>query len=177
VLATADTDLEGNDVFYFGNAIGEAGDSELNASVNAADMLAARNNPRTVTNPALVDFPYDYNRDARVNALDMLVARNHRSHFLNGLKLIDAPAAKDAAAAKALGQPVDQAATSQEKAAACDANLEQLGNKADDLAASAGQWASVLHEFEQASSQDRQLKKESAADQAVDQLLATWPNQ
>ncbi|MBN2474271.1 MAG: hypothetical protein JXB62_06670 [Pirellulales bacterium] len=91
VLATANTGLDEPDVFYFGNAVAEAGNSTTDAKVNATDMLLARNNPRTFLNPAGIDFPYDYNRDARVNATDMLLARNNQTHFLNALKLISVP--------------------------------------------------------------------------------------
>ncbi|NIM48762.1 MAG: hypothetical protein GTO22_05810, partial [Gemmatimonadales bacterium] len=45
VLANADTGLSETDVFYFGNAIGESGNSPTDAMVNAADMLGARDNP------------------------------------------------------------------------------------------------------------------------------------
>ncbi|MBN2474798.1 MAG: lamin tail domain-containing protein [Pirellulales bacterium] len=105
VLATSNTGLADPDVFYFGNAVGEAGNSTADAKVNASDMLLARNNPRTFLNPAPIDFPYDYNRDARVNATDMLIARNNPTHFLNALRLITIPgdpaAVIDAVAGKA----------------------------------------------------------------------------
>ncbi|MBN2474800.1 MAG: hypothetical protein JXB62_09345 [Pirellulales bacterium] len=92
VLATANTGLAEPDVFYFGNAVADAGNSTTDAKVNATDMLLARNNPRTFLDPAAIDFPYDYNRDGRVNATDMLIARNNQTHFLNALKLITVPA-------------------------------------------------------------------------------------
>ncbi len=42
-------------------------------------------------NPAPLDSPYDFNRDARIDAIDMLIARANQTHFLNALKLITAP--------------------------------------------------------------------------------------
>ncbi|MBN2475302.1 MAG: aspartyl protease family protein [Pirellulales bacterium] len=96
VLPTANTGLAQPDVFYFGNAVAEAGNSTLDAKVNATDMLLARNNPRTFLAPAPVDFAYDFNRDARVNATDMLLARNNPTHFLNALRLISVPSEKSA---------------------------------------------------------------------------------
>jgi len=96
VLATANTGLAQPDIFYFGNAIGETGNSVTDARVNAIDALLARNNPRTLTDPAPIDFPYDFNRDQRVNATDMLIARNNQTHFLNALKLITVPDGKTA---------------------------------------------------------------------------------
>ncbi|MBN2475222.1 MAG: beta-propeller fold lactonase family protein [Pirellulales bacterium] len=89
VLANASTGLAEPDVFYFGNAVADAGNSPTDARVNATDMLLARNNPRTFLQPAAVDFPYDYNRDARVNATDVLLARNNQTHFLSALKLMN----------------------------------------------------------------------------------------
>jgi hypothetical protein len=88
VLATPDTGLTEPDVFYFGNAVGEAGDNPSDAKVNVTDMLLARNNPHTFLNPAAVDYAYDYNRDGRVNATDMLLARNNPTNFLNSLLLV-----------------------------------------------------------------------------------------
>ena len=78
-----------DDVFYFGNAVGEAGNQPGNTQVTATDLLLARNNPRNFLDPAGVDFPYDYNRDQRVNATDVLLARNNQTNFLTALKLID----------------------------------------------------------------------------------------
>jgi len=91
VLATANTGLSEPDVFYFGNAVGESGNSGTDARVNAIDSLLACNNPRTLIDPAPVDFPYDFNRDQRVNATDMLIVRNSQTHFLNALNLITVP--------------------------------------------------------------------------------------
>jgi len=92
LLANDQTGLDEADVFYFGNAIGEAGDSFSSALVTVADLLLARNNPRSFVDPAEIDFPYDYNRDGLVNVTDVLLARNNQSHFLSDLNLITAPA-------------------------------------------------------------------------------------
>jgi len=88
VLA-AGTGLVGDDVFYFGNAVAEAGNLASNTQVTTIDLLLARNNPRTLLNPAGIDFPYDFNRDQRVNATDVLLARNNQTSFGNALKLFD----------------------------------------------------------------------------------------
>ena len=79
------------DVFYFGNAIGETGDSTGNAFVNAMDTGGVRNNPRNFMNPAPIHDPYDFNRDRNVNALDFGIARNHATNFITALKLITTP--------------------------------------------------------------------------------------
>jgi hypothetical protein len=91
VLANADTGLAAPDVFYFGNAIGEAGNSPADARVTATDMLMARNNPRSFTDPAPINLVCDYNRDARVNATDVLIARNNQTNAANALRLIRVP--------------------------------------------------------------------------------------
>jgi len=88
LLASDNTGLEQDDVFYFGNAIGECGNSDIDAKVNAIDMLCARDNQRDFLDPADITFPYDFNRDTRVNATDMLVARNNVSNYFDALRLI-----------------------------------------------------------------------------------------
>ena len=99
VLATQSTGLDEPDVFFYGNAIGESGNSAVlpgigAAKVNAFDMLGARDNRRNFLNPAPIDFDFDYNRDKRVNAFDMLIARNNSTHFLTALRLITVPTAE-----------------------------------------------------------------------------------
>jgi len=88
VLATANTGLAADDVFYFGNAIGDSGNFAANAQVDLADEIAARNNPRTFLNPATIDTSHDYNRDQRVDLADEILARNNGTTFLTALKLI-----------------------------------------------------------------------------------------
>ena len=91
VKATNVTGLAVPDVFYFGNAIGESGDSIANAFVNATDEIRGRNNQRSFLNPASVADPYDYNRDAKVDATDHIIARNSGTTFLTALRLLRAP--------------------------------------------------------------------------------------
>ena len=77
-----------DDVFYFGNAAGETGNDPAGALVNAADVIAIRDNPRGSANPASIDNPYDINRDASVDATDMILARNSAASPLSALRLI-----------------------------------------------------------------------------------------
>jgi hypothetical protein len=91
VLANTDTGLSAADVFYFGNAIGESGNTTSNAYVNSTDELGARNNPRGVTNRAPITFRWDYNRDSLVNATDESIVRSNKTGASNGLKLITVP--------------------------------------------------------------------------------------
>ena len=81
--------LASDDVFYFGNAVAEAGNSASDARITTTDLLLARNNPRTFLNPAGVTYNFDYDRDQRVDARDVLLARNNNTSFLSALRLID----------------------------------------------------------------------------------------
>ena len=89
VLPTLHTGLASADVFYFGNAVGSAGDDPSSAAVVSADELLARSNG-TGLGVAAIDNPYDYNRDKHVNSQDQLIARNNRSG-LTPLQLISVP--------------------------------------------------------------------------------------
>ncbi|MBN2476227.1 MAG: lamin tail domain-containing protein [Pirellulales bacterium] len=161
VLATADTGLAEPDVFYFGNAVGEAGNATSDAKVNASDMLLARNNPRNFLNPAPVDFACDFNRDARVNATDMLIARNNQTHFLNALKLITVPAGKAAGSDGAL----------LEKSLLHDTVLAEAssGESVDDRTSTAK--PAWMYEFEQLGMRSGQDKKDPPTGDAVDAVF------
>ena len=65
VLATENSGLTEPDVFHFGNAIGESGNSTTDAKVNAFDMLAARDNQRQFhrSQHRSIDDFVDFNRD------------------------------------------------------------------------------------------------------------------
>jgi hypothetical protein len=88
--ADAVTNLLAPDVFYFGNAVGESGNSAASAAVDAADEIGARANG-TSAGAASITNPYDFNRDKQVDAEDQLLARANRSG-LAPLKLITVPA-------------------------------------------------------------------------------------
>ena len=81
------TGLPADDVFYFGNAVGESGNNAADAVVDLADELAVRSH-KTGFTPAPVTNPYDFNRDRRVNATDELLARYNHSGA-DPLQLID----------------------------------------------------------------------------------------
>ncbi|MBI1310043.1 choice-of-anchor D domain-containing protein [bacterium] len=88
VLPTAATGLAVADEFFFGNAVGDSGNSATNATVDTTDEIDARNNTRSFLNPAGIDFPYDYNRDKSVDTADEIIARQHVTFFQSALKLI-----------------------------------------------------------------------------------------
>ncbi|NLF25972.1 MAG: hypothetical protein GX589_10000, partial [Deltaproteobacteria bacterium] len=89
VLANANTGLQDSDVFYFGNAIGETGNSATDAIVNATDQVLARANSSSFRQVEVTNR-YDFNKDGLVNITDVLVSRANPSGF-TPLKLITAP--------------------------------------------------------------------------------------
>lgn len=100
VKATANTRLRQDDVFYFGNAIGESGLGNTQGSqrlgyfpVNVTDEIGARNHPRSSADPAPLDDAFDFNRDRLVDAADELVARQHGTTFQTALQGIAPPPA------------------------------------------------------------------------------------
>ncbi len=144
------------DVFYFGNAIGESGNSTADAKVNAYDMLAARDNQRTFLDPAPIELNYDYDRDARVDATDMLIARENRTHFLNALQLITVP---DATAAEGVND---------------EAQITDDQEASSSLVTRVSGFLNWLHELDQGIAESRRSVAGDPARQAVDRLLATW---
>lgn len=91
VRATANTGLAEDHVFYYGNAMGESGNSASDAQVDAYDMAAAQQRRLTITGPAAVDEVFDYNRDCRVDQHDTAVAQQNATHIFSALKLITTP--------------------------------------------------------------------------------------
>jgi len=92
-------------VFYFGNAMGESGNSSTDARVNVFDRLRPRLNP---ADPAGIENPFDYNRDGVVDTDDALVAKAHPTSPYNALQLISVPqqpAPMTVLAASALNNP------------------------------------------------------------------------
>ena len=85
------TYLPAEDVFYFGNAIGETGDSITNARVTPTDQIYIRNNPANLTtNPASITHAGDFNRDKRVGPTDAIICRNNGTNSSTALQLITA---------------------------------------------------------------------------------------
>jgi hypothetical protein len=84
--ANENTGLAADDVFYFGNAVGETGNSPTDAIVNEADVLAVHNH---YTASATITNPYDFNRDKKVDATDESIAQSYVSG--SPLVLITAP--------------------------------------------------------------------------------------
>ncbi|NQV23046.1 MAG: FG-GAP repeat protein, partial [Rhodopirellula sp.] len=88
VKADAVTGLASPDVFYFGNATGESGNSPTNTFVDGTDFARARDNQRNFLNRAPIDSELDYNRDSFVDGSDLAIARDHNTNFLTALRLL-----------------------------------------------------------------------------------------
>ncbi len=76
VKATPATGLASDDVFYFGNAIGETGNSPTDAMVTSADAL--RELAHVAASASVVN-PFDLNRDGKVGAADRLIVLGNLS--------------------------------------------------------------------------------------------------
>ncbi len=92
VKADGNTLLASPVVFYYGNAIGETGNSTTDAFVNAADVAGVQAHPASSFNPAGITNPYDFNRDGRVDATDVSIAQANPTTSFSALKLITVPA-------------------------------------------------------------------------------------
>ncbi|MEO1528788.1 MAG: proprotein convertase P-domain-containing protein [Planctomycetota bacterium] len=92
ILAGPETALENNDVFYFGNVVGDtgAGNTPTRIRVNAIDTALIRSNQSLAPNSVGVDNPYDINRDGRVNAIDTALVRSNQD-FAGSVAPITAP--------------------------------------------------------------------------------------
>lgn len=108
VKADTHTGLSAADIFYFGNAVGESGNSASDAIVNSADELGARTDPHSFMNPATITEVHDYNRDGRVDAADQIIARDNTTTASTALSLIATPlpANRLAAAVASKSKPV-----------------------------------------------------------------------
>jgi hypothetical protein len=90
------TGLARDDVFYFGNLVGETGDaaSPSTLAVSALDLSAVR---RALNASSPITGPTDFNRDGRTNALDLSAVRAHLNRTLP-LAAVPIPAAAPAQA-------------------------------------------------------------------------------
>ena len=91
------TGLAADDVFHFGNLVGETGDMPGAATVTANDVTRTR--ARQGGRSTLSGW-FDFNRDGRVNAIDGAQAR---SHVRRSLPMFAAPSAAPASAAASFG--------------------------------------------------------------------------
>jgi sialidase-1 len=85
----ANTGLLTSDVFYFGSAPGDSGAGDSGAfQVTSSDEVNARNNPKSLGNPATRSDVNDFNRDGLVNSNDQIIARNNTTNLGNQLRFL-----------------------------------------------------------------------------------------
>ena len=81
MLANTNTGLSVNDVFYFGNAVGDmnTGNTGTPTTIraDAADLAMIRQNQSANADSAGISSLFDFNKDGRVNALDLLNERQN----------------------------------------------------------------------------------------------------
>ena len=111
MLAQPHLELTANDVFYYGNSIGDTGNSPTDADVTAGDVLATRSN--ISASPASMTNLYDFNRDKVVDSQDLAIAQQNVRVGGAALQLIIVPmlgggAATNivASASHAIGTPI-----------------------------------------------------------------------
>jgi hypothetical protein len=91
VLATAGTGLGSDDVFYFGNAIGEVGNTSANAIVTSADESLIRVNFTTGFGTVPATSPYDIDKNRFVQTSDAALSRANQTTAFTALRLIVVP--------------------------------------------------------------------------------------
>ena len=92
ITAKSSLGLPAADVFYFGNAIGESGNSTVDARVSSTDELQVRNNPHSVfSDPVGVTHPFDFDRNGGVSSFDELTAQLNGTTPATALVLIAPP--------------------------------------------------------------------------------------
>ena len=122
VLADANTALPQDDVFYFGNAVGECGNSTVNFVTDTFDISATRTHRLTVPGSALVTNAYDFNRDGKVDTFDISICRVSRTTVPTALQRITVPVGAKSKAG-AIGGAVASAAAQPTLASAIDTVL------------------------------------------------------
>jgi hypothetical protein len=85
VKATAQTGLGADDVFFFGNVVGETGNSATDTKVNSTDLARVRLNLGNVP----VTSVHDINRDGKVNSTDLSTIRLNLTPLGGALRLLD----------------------------------------------------------------------------------------
>jgi hypothetical protein len=104
MLANTNTGLAANDVFYFGNAIGDVGNTTANAIVTAADESLVRVNFTTGFGTVPVTSPYDIDKNRFVQTSDAAISRANQTTAFTALRLIVVPAAGGQGGGSAAGE-------------------------------------------------------------------------
>ncbi len=100
VIASPTTDLAANDVFIFGNAVGDMYadniGSPVEVRVNATDTSVVRQNQSISVNSVGITSIHDVNKDGRVNATDTSIVRQNQLNQV--IRYLDPPAVQQFAA-------------------------------------------------------------------------------
>jgi hypothetical protein len=175
MLSSARTGLAEDDVFYFGNLVGETGDNPPQMVVEASDLDLTS---FAIDLGALVGIEnhYDFDRNAVVNFADLIRVRNAAAEGRQ-LAALDLPAVGSAAVSTTgilTARPRLQALPGEPSSpvAAYDAALADVTAVSDDSLLEASQWL-LFYEFEQIeTTPETKTPRHDAA--AVDLLLQTW---
>ena len=166
--------LAEDDVFYFGNAVGDSGNSTLETNVDMNDQIGAWNHPHSAFSPAPIEDAYDYDRDKKVDMNDQILAFNNPTSAFTRLHLITVPGPvlieSDGSTAVATENrsPTQQVASG----ALHDAVLEQESGRLD--APDEDLW--MYYAIEEMNLRNRSPDKSDPAEKAVDEfLMEYWP--
>ncbi|QDV87444.1 dockerin type I domain-containing protein [Stieleria magnilauensis] len=88
MLANERTGLAADDVFYWGSAVADTGDSAFNTFVNSSDVSRIEAGFRDSSDPAPLTDAMDLNRDRIVDTTDVMIAQANRTSFLRDLNII-----------------------------------------------------------------------------------------
>ena len=166
------TGLVDSDVFYFGNAPGDTGDSEAHALVNATDVVATRDHKRGPFDPAAIDDPFDFNRDGLVNATDVVFARDHITSPFTTLPLIEPGPPQEALPAIA-----GERKAGERLAAEQFRQLEQRANKHREHRTASRSLTLVRTAVSEKQRDERDLQLlqiDAGATEGVDAAIALW---
>jgi len=164
VKANAKTGLSVDDVFYYGNAVGESLDTADFTFVDGTDFAGARDNRHESPGLAAIDDAYDFNRDSLVDDTDLTIARDNSTNFLTSLKLITAPSSGGGASSVSFGSSFSSSSAPALQLGEASSAVDR--HVVTSLAVSGLDWAAE-------SSADSSYSRPTAADPADSPLLAT----
>ena len=166
VNADANTGLAQDDVFYFGNAVGECGNSTANFVTDTFDITLTRTHRSVVPGSALITNVYDFNRDGKCDTTDISICRVSRTTVPTALQKISPPVAKGKAS---IAGSAKSAVLDAPLAPALDAVLAGQSAPSDTPVKAAWFW-----DFGQLDSATRRDKKDRSELKAIDAILAGY---
>jgi hypothetical protein len=93
VMATPRTGLSANDVFFFGNAVGDTGLADSTAfSVNSADITGVQAHQALASSNIPITSVFDLNKDGQVSAADITLAQANQTVATTALIFLNVPA-------------------------------------------------------------------------------------